>query len=109
MSPQRKQRVGRNEALLRDVNEGIERGQWHAGPEDPIRFRCECAGLDCNRMIELTMGEYEQLREHPRRFMVIPGHEVLETEAVVQTNPDYLFVEKRAEAGVVAEELDPRS
>jgi hypothetical protein len=105
----RKQRVGRNEVLLREVNEGIERGRWPSGRDERIRFRCECAVLDCNQVIELTHAEYEKLRSHPRRFAIVPGHEVAGAEDVVETNPDYLVVEKREEAGVVAENRDPRS
>ena len=33
-----------NEAAIRDVNEGIERGQW-PGTRTPVGFRCECARL----------------------------------------------------------------
>jgi hypothetical protein len=104
-----KRRIGRNESLLRDVNEGIERGKWPSGGDERIRFRCECAALDCNQVIELTHGEYEKLREHPRRFAVVPGHELADAENVVEKNPDYVVIEKREEAGVIAEDLDPRS
>jgi hypothetical protein len=109
LTGERENRIGRNEALLREVNEAIERGQWPADPDDPVRFRCECAVLDCNHTVELTIREYERLREHPRRFVVVPGHEVPDAETVVETYPAYLVVEKHDEAGAVAEALDPRS
>jgi hypothetical protein len=103
------ERIGRNEALLREVNEAIERGHWPSGPDQAVRFRCECAELDCNNTIQLTTGEYERLREHPRRFLVAPGHQLPDVETVVEAHPGYVIVEKRAAAGAVAEELDPRS
>jgi len=105
----RNERIGRNESLLREVNEAIERGQWPADETERVRFRCECAVLDCNETIELTIDDYDRLREHPRRFVVVPGHEVPDAETVVASPDGYHVVEKQDEAGAVAERLDPRS
>ncbi|MHB8657398.1 MAG: hypothetical protein ACYC91_05500 [Solirubrobacteraceae bacterium] len=102
-------RAGRNEALLRQVNESIQRGQWPGERDQPVRFRCECAQSDCNQTIELTIQEYEQIREYSRHFAVRQGHEVPEHETVVASHPGYVVVEKREEAAVVADRLDPRS
>ena len=105
----KKQRqAGANEATIRDVNEGIERGQWPGEEDTPVGFRCECAQLGCNQLIELTVREYEQIRSHPRRFVVVPGHESAEVEAVLEARPGYLIVEKLDLAGEVAEEHDRR-
>ena len=109
MDPSSERWVGRNESLLRDVNEAIEQGRWPDERDHPVRFRCECARLDCNEVVQLTVREYEQIREHPRRFAVAAGHELPEYETVVDTRPGYVLVEKRAAAGEAAEELDPRS
>lgn len=101
-------RIGRNEGLFRQVNEAIARGLW---PDDRARligFRCECARLDCNAPIHLTLSEYERIRALSRRFAVVPGHEIAEAETVVETHPGYLVVEKEHEAGAVAEATDPR-
>ena len=97
-----------NEATIRDVNEGIERGQWPGEADRPIGFRCECARLGCNRLVELTVREYEEIRSHPRRFVVLPGHEMTGVETVVATRPGYVIVEKLDQAGEVAEQSDPR-
>jgi hypothetical protein len=59
-------------------------------------------------MLALSFREYEQIRKHPRRFMVAPGHERREVEVVVETQPNYLVVQKVGEAGSIAEEADPR-
>jgi hypothetical protein len=101
-------RAAANEATIRDVNEGIERGQWPGDEDSPVGFRCECARLGCNRLVELTVRRYEEIRSHPRRFVVVPGHELPEFETVVATRPGYLIVEKRDQAGAVAERTDPR-
>jgi hypothetical protein len=102
-------RVARNEALFREVNEAIERGQWPDEEDSPTAFRCECARLECNELVSLTPREYERVRATPRRFLVIAGHEVPELEAVVETGSDYIVVEKRDEAGRLAEARDPRT
>lgn len=102
-------RVAENEATSRKVNEAIERGQW-PGDEDSIAaFLCECTRVDCNRLLELTPSEYERVRAHPRRFLVLPGHEVVDVERVVEAQAGYLIVEKRDEAGRLAEAQDPRA
>jgi hypothetical protein len=107
MHDARQQRLAANEVVLRDVNEGIERGQW-PGEAAPLGFRCECARLGCNELLPLTLGEYEHVRADSRRFVMIPGHEIPELEAVVESRPDYVIVEKRDEAGRTAEATDPR-
>jgi hypothetical protein len=101
-------RVARNEALLREVNESIERGRWPGDDSVPFRFRCECASLDCTETIMLTRGEYEHVRNDGRRFAILAGHEAPAFESVVETHDGYVVVEKNDEAGEVAERLDPR-
>ena len=105
----KQQRAAANEATIRDVNEGIERGQWPGEEDSPVGFRCECAQLGCNQLIELSVREYEEIRANPRRFVVIPGHECPEVETVVETGRGYVIVEKRELAGEVAERHDPRA
>ena len=104
-----KERLGANEAVFRQINEGIERGQWPGEEDAPVSFRCECARLGCNELIELSIHEYEAVRANPRRFMVLPGHERLDAEVVIEIRPGYLVVEKLAQAGTAAEETDPRT
>jgi hypothetical protein len=105
---QQQRRAAANEATIRDVNEGIERGQWPGEEDAPVGFRCECAQLGCNQLVELSVREYETIRAHPRRFVVASGHEFPDVETVVETRPGYVIVEKRDQAGEVAEALDPR-
>jgi hypothetical protein len=103
------ERLGANEAVFREINEGIERGQWPGEEHAPVSFRCECAQLGCNEMLELSVNEYEAVRAHPRRFMVRPGHEQVDVEVVIDARPGYLVVEKLDQAGITAEDTDPRS
>lgn len=101
-------RLARNEALFRQINEGIERGQWPGEEDRPVGFRCECARLGCAEVIELSINEYERIRAHPRRFFVVPGHERADVEVVVETTPAYVVVEKQDQAGAKASATDPR-
>ena len=109
MERDNQRRAAANEATIRDVNEGIERGQWPGEEDTPVGFRCECARLGCNRLIELTVREYEQIRKNPRRFVVLPGHEFPDVETVVTARRGYVIVEKRDQAAEVAERRDPRA
>ena len=102
-------RLAANETVFREVNEGIERGQWPGEDREPVGFRCECARLGCNLLVELTLDEYERVRAHPRRFVMVTGHEIPEVETVVEQRPGYVVVQKREEAGDQAAATDPRS
>lgn len=102
-------RVAANESVFRKVNDAIERGLWPGEADSPVAFRCECASLQCNRLVELTPTAYERVRANPRRFLVLRGHELPEVETVVESHDDYVVVQKRAEAGKAAEGADPRS
>jgi hypothetical protein len=97
-----------NEAAIRDVNDGIEHGQWPGDEDATVGFRCERARVGFNQLIELTVREYEEIRSHPRRFVVVSGHELPDVETVVATRPGYFIVEERDQAGAVAEQADPR-
>ncbi len=108
MEVKKQRRAAANEATIRDVNEGIERGQWPGEEDSPVGFRCECARLCCNQLVELTVREYEEIRANPRRFVVVPGHEFGDVETVVESRPGYLIVEKLDQAAEVAERHDPR-
>jgi hypothetical protein len=91
-----------NEAMSRVANEAIEEAET-AGGNSTVDFLCECARPDCDGLIALSAREYRRVREHPRRFIVIPGHESSDLETTVDDRNGYLVVEKRGEAGAVAE------
>ncbi len=108
MDDELQRRLASNETVFREVNEGIQRGQWPGEQSEPVRFRCECARLGCNLLIELTLAEYEEIRSNPRRFMMIDGHQVPELERVVERQEGHVVVEKLDEAGRFAAREDPR-
>jgi hypothetical protein len=103
----REERLAANEDMFRHVNERIVELTDKWGGE--LELVCECANLDCTQRVVLTLGEYEQLRQDPHHFAVLPGHEVLDVEDVIDRNDRYLVVEKHAETHGQVEEADPRS
>ena len=106
MDVEGRQRVAMNEATFRKVNEGMEAGQ---DPRGLLTFLCECGRLGCNRLMELTRTEYEEVRSDPRTFAIIDGHEIADVEDVVVRHERYTVVRKRGTPEEdVAERTDPR-
>jgi hypothetical protein len=102
------ERIARNEATFRRINEDIERGRDADDDTTLVGFVCECGSADCGRLIELTPAEYEQIRADPCLFAIVPGHEIVDVEHVVEHYDRYAVVRKNEGAGVVAKETDPR-
>jgi hypothetical protein len=64
-----------------------------AGAE-PIPFLCECVDDRCLARVELTLEEYEAVRRHENRFVIVRDHPTLAGERIVQENCSYQVVEK---------------
>jgi hypothetical protein len=105
----RGERIARNEAAYRDVNEAIRAGLRGRTPDGPRAFVCECGLLECNELVELTVAEYEEVRAQPTHFFMVAGHELPDVEHVVERHERYIVAEKVAEGAVIADETDPRS
>jgi hypothetical protein len=103
-----RRRVAENEATCRRVNEGREKTLWEDEPGSSEAFLCECGRPECRDVVHVTLSDYERVRAHPRRFIVRPRHEEPAVDTVVDAQDDYVVVEKRDEAGRVAEAEDPR-
>jgi hypothetical protein len=108
MEGELQRRMARNEALFREVNEAIASGQWPGEEDRRVSFRCECARLGCNDLIDVPLREYERVRANPRWFLISPGHEQPLVERVIESHPGYAVVEKAGDAGAVADATDPR-
>ena len=104
----RQARFGTNQALFRAVNEEVEKLS-HEKPVDPASFVCECANPDCGVQIQLTLGDYEAIRQNPTRFFVLPQHVFPEVEDVVEDRREYVIVEKFGAGGSVAVATDIRT
>ena len=103
------ERIARNEATFRRINEDIERGRDAEDDATLIGFVCECGSADCARLIELTSAEYEAVRSDPCRFAIVHGHEITAVEAVVERHDRYAVVRKLESTGDIAKETDPRA
>jgi hypothetical protein len=106
----RERRLGENEILYREVNERVRELQEDFGlADEPIDFVCECAMIDCNERISMSIGEYEHVRDDPTRFALKPGHQVSDVEDVVEEHEGYFVVQKHpgGPADLAASE-DPR-
>jgi hypothetical protein len=99
------ERVGRNEALFREVNERIDQLHDGQGGPEPFDIVCECGDSGCVERFPITNAAYEAVRRDALRFAVVPGHERPDIERVVETYERYLVVEKTdPDAASAAEE-----
>jgi len=99
--------ASKNQSLLRTVNEELERLEKDWQPER-LDLICECALLDCDEKISMTLQEYSAVRAHPARFLILAGHEIADVERVVASSDGYLIVEKVGDGGEFAASHDPR-
>lgn len=82
----RQERVGRNEALFRVVNERMQglNEAFAAVTDDVFEIVCECGEITCVELIQIVSGEYERVRADTTLFIVVSGHEDATAEAVVE-------------------------
>jgi len=106
---EREGRIAHNEAVAREINEGIEDAR-PANPEDYLRMVCECGRPHCSSVIAISIREYEAVREDPRMFVVDHAHVSPDVEDTVRTTDRFVVVCKReGTPAAIAEEEDPRS
>ena len=106
------ERVGKNEALFREVNERIRElsDAFDGSPGDALDFVCECSLEGCRDYVPLTRREYEAVRSHPAHFLVAAGHLWhAELEHEVTRTPRYWVVEKIGIAAEAAAEVEASS
>lgn len=109
MDDETKRRIGGNEAAFRKVNETLRAAKPVADADELFPFRCECGVLGCNRLVELTMPEYEAVRQWPTRFFILHGHEITETEHIVERHERFAVVQKEDDSARVAVDTNPRA
>ena len=84
-----------NEELFRTANERLRRQVEDAVPDgQPVPFLCECMDELCMERIELTMGDYRNVRASEDTFAVAPGHAVMDGEVVVEEREAFHVVRK---------------
>lgn len=102
----RDERLARNEAFFRELNERLVVGTPNSVPD--LVVVCECADEDCAQRLTLRQGEYQKIRTDATYFVVTHGHADLGIEEVVDRTDRFEVVRKRGVGGEVAEDLNPR-
>jgi hypothetical protein len=109
MGTDREERLASNEALFRFANERM--AGWEERHEDDGRelYFCECANPDCREKVALSVDQYEAVRASSRTFFVLPGHEQLDLESVVDQHQGWLVVRKPERVAGTVDPTDPRN
>jgi hypothetical protein len=107
---ERKRRIGENEAVFRDVNEQIRglTGRLSTATET-MSIVCECGTRSCTDQFGVRLAEYERVREDATLFFIKPGHDLPESETVVEKLGIYRIVRKDPGGPAeLAQATDPR-
>jgi hypothetical protein len=92
---ERTRRIGENEALYRSINDKIESlNETFGVVAETMAVICECGKLECSEQIELDVPTYEHVRADPTHFVVLPGHELLDVETVIERHDAFNIVRK---------------
>jgi len=91
----REERIAQNEASARGINEQIEQAHGSLPLDSFIRIVCECGYEKCDAFIEVTMDEYQRIRNDPRQFCVVKEHVIRDVEEAVLEADRFTIVAKR--------------
>jgi hypothetical protein len=99
----RAHKLAANQSRFRRSNERLARAAHghRFQSADRLPFLCECADPCCFEAVMLSIEEYEGVREHPRRFVLVAGHEDPDSahERIIEAERGYAIVEKVGAAG----------
>jgi len=105
----REERVAKNEAVVREINEQIKPAVESSPRDSFMHIVCECGYEKCDLFIAVTKEEYERIRNDPLLFGVVGEHVILDIEQIVTENDRFTIVEKRqGTPAEVAIRTDPR-
>ena len=106
----RARRIADNESRFREINERLEADLRRLPVDgDPVEFVCECGHADCTASVLLTVDEYEQVRQDPTTFAMLPGHDIEDVEDVILRHERYVVARKKPPSWPVVEETDRRT
>jgi hypothetical protein len=102
------ERAAENESTFRELNEKLEKraDELELG-DSPTPYLCECDEERCTQVVRLTRVEYEQVRAHPRTFVLKSGHQAPD-DRIVRDGPEHVVVEKTGEKATIVERRYPR-
>jgi hypothetical protein len=104
----RKERLALNEALFRAANERMADWEERHRVEATELYYCECADPECREKVPLRESDYERVRSNSDHFFVVPGHVVADVETVIESQQEWVVVEKDPEVREIVEATDPR-
>lgn len=111
-SQEHQEEIGQAQVACRAENEAIQASVDALGLLGAIPFVCECPDKDCTEIVRLTFDEYDAIRQSPRRFFNVSGHEAASVEAgaerVIAGVGELTVVEKIGIAGEVAADTNTR-
>jgi hypothetical protein len=103
------EQAAKNEATFRNANERLEeKAEELELGERLTPFLCECEDEHCTEVLLLRRSDYEDVRAHPRRFIVVPGHQE-DDDQLIRGETDLAVIEKHGEEGRLVEQQDPRA
>ena len=84
-----------NQELFRKANERFgQRVEEYSHDGVSAPFLCECADEACLGRVELTLAQYEEIRQQRHRYVILPGHPTIEGERMVDDRGEFQIVEK---------------
>jgi len=109
MASARKERIARNESAFRELNERLE-ANVHRGRTEPeyAGFVCECGDGGCDMTVRVPLDAYEAVRQNSRDFIVVTGHELQDSEDVIDEGIGFLVVRKHEDAADIVEDRSER-
>ena len=100
----REERVAKNEAVAREINQQIKQAVESIPPDSFMHIVCECGYEKCDLFIAVTRDEYD-----PLLFGVVGENVIPDIEQIVAENDRFTIVEKRqGTPAEVATRTDPR-
>jgi CheY-like chemotaxis protein len=83
-------------AFSRAVNEDlIGLSAPHGGIR---RIVCECSRRLCTELLDVAVVDYDAVRAHPTRLLVVPGHELADVQRVVSRTRFVAVVQEQQES-----------
>ena len=76
-----------NERLLAAVRDVVD-------DERQIPFLCECFDPDCRSTVQLSIGQFRDVREVDNRYAIVTGHRTMNGERPVEVDGDVTIVQK---------------
>jgi len=87
----------RNQDVFRRANERLLAAvENHIDDTRSIPFLCECLDPACRSTVQLTIGQFRDIRAKQNHFAIVTGHPTMDNERIVETDGDVTIVVKAA-------------